>query len=126
MLFSEGGQVGRLADDVGRQKDHQLGFGGGLDLAFEEIADNGNAAKQGHLAVLVGGLVEISPPMTTVRLLGVTTTVSAERLSMTGVLTVSEIATVRSLRAEISGVTIISTRPSLLMNGVTRRMMPMS
>jgi hypothetical protein len=41
----------------------------------------------------------MSPPITTVLSLGVTTTVSADRLSITGVFTVSEIATVRSLES---------------------------
>ena len=42
----------------------------------------------------------------------------------TGELTVLEIGTVVALRDEISGETIISTSPSCVMNGVTRRMMP--
>ena len=43
-----------------------------------------------------------------------------------GAKTVIKIGTVVALREEISGDTIISTRPSCVMKGVTRRMMPMS
>ncbi len=82
--------------------------------------------SSGTLRSLSCTSVEINPPITTVMSLGVTTTVSAERLSITGELTVFEIGTVVALSDEISGETIISTNPSSVMNGVTRRMIPMS
>ena len=68
----------------------------------------------------------INPPMTTVVWSGVTTTVSAEVLLMTGAAKFDESATVCVDSELISGETIISTVLFTVMNGVTRRMMPTS
>src|SRR6185503_18532783 len=84
----------------------------------------GMSPRSGILRTVSVRWVSINPPITTVWALGVTTTVSAERLAMTGALALLEMGTVWSVSVEISGATIISTVPSEVMNGVTRRMMP--
>ena len=68
----------------------------------------------------------INPPMTTVVWSGVTTTVSAEVLLMTGAAKLEDNCTDWVESELISGETIISTVLLSVINGVTRRMMPTS
>ena len=129
----KGGQLGRNRDDVRRQEDHQLALVLVGDLPLEEIPQDRDIPQEGNLAVEFSDLVVwMRPPMITVWPSGVTTTVSAERMSMTGVLMIVPLAlaemgmeTVGS-SWEIWGESIISTSPSSVMKGVTFRMTPTS
>src|SRR6266852_3226498 len=95
-----------------------------LTLCLKRYPNKGMSPRNGILLSDCILLFCMRPPMITGCPSGVTTTVSAERILMTGAVTPAARATVWSESSEICGETIISTMPSELMNGVTFRMIP--
>ena len=97
-----------------------------LVVRLNALPRYGISPSSGTLLTCVLSVFCINPPMTTVVWSGVTTTVSAEVLLMTGALKFCEICTDCVESELISGETIISMFRLAVMNGVTRRMMPTS
>src|SRR5688572_15125048 len=95
-------------------------------VCLKRFPSSGIAERYGILLSVCALEFCIMPPMITVWPFGTTTTVSATRELMTGASAPPEIGThwLRSARPDDSGETIISTMPSEVMNGVTRRMIP--
>src|SRR5207248_10281349 len=98
-------------------------------LRLKSAPNPGMSPRIGILLSVAVLLFSIRPPIMTVWPSGVTTTVSAERLSMTGAKTgllPVVIGSVLAERLELSGETLISTMTFDLIMVLTCRMIPMS